>query len=336
MAHSDKKGGFFVRNLRFFVLMLVYVTLFLVVSTFMLVKLTQPAGKVSVPDVTGKKFTQVYNSLIQKELKPVLTFKDAGDIDAGLVLRQHPVAGAIVSRESRIKLVVSRNAQKVELPPLVGDELVIAKNKLKTLNIGERKISLETGVISYVPSESHAENVVIAQSPKAGESVTPDSRVNLLVSMGSVKPEMKMPDVVTQHIDLSFDLLLSYGVNIEQEVVDTDDINQSGVILEQNPAAGSTLSKGDTVKLKVAFFERDMNYYAAYEKVSVIVKKSKEEKPSLYEAWIDDDSQKRVRFSKMCMPGEEISFVFYRKGNARVELVKDKKKEKVIRINSGI
>ncbi len=334
MAPSDKKSGFFSRNLKYFVLMLVYATVFLVFSTFLLVRLTQPEGKVKVPDVTGKKFIQVYNSIIQKDLRPQLRFTDAADIDSGVILKQFPDAGKVVSRDSQITLMVSRNQQKVELPSLVGDELVIAKNKLRTLNIGERKISLDPGVVSYMPSEKHAENIVIAQSPKPGDRVTPDSRVNLLVSMGSIKPEMKMPDISDQHIDLTYDLLLSYGVGIEEEIVEAETLEQSGKVIEQTPAAGTSIQKGDTVTLKVAFYERDMKYYSAYEKVSIIVPNSREGQPVQYEAWVDDDLQKRIRFSKMCTPGEEISFVFFRKGNARIELLKNKKKEKVLRINT--
>ncbi len=322
------------RNRRIFVLMFVYVTLFLFVSTFMLVTLTQPAGTVRMPDVTGKLFTQVYNMLEQNELRPELTFRDAADIDSGLVLRQYPEPGKIVSRESIVKLVISRNVQKVEVPSLVGEELVIARNKLGTLNIGERNVSLDTGVITYIPSEKHSENIVIAQSPRPGDRVSPDSRVNMLVSMGSIKPEMKMPDVSGQHIDLVFDLLLSYGVNIEEIIEPTDTLAESGLILEQTPAAGSALSKGDTVSLKVAFFERDITYYRSYEKVSLVAPGGSDDGAAQYEAWIDDDMQRRIRFSSVLEPGEKISFVFYRTGAAHIEILRNKKREKVLRIDA--
>jgi beta-lactam-binding protein with PASTA domain len=331
---SEKKSSFFVRNIRFFALLVIYITLFLIVSTFMLVRLTQPAGKVAVPDVTGKQFTQVYNTLVQKELNPVLSFTDAVDIDPGLVLRQYPEAGKVVSKESRVKLVISRNQQKLEMPELTGEELVIARNKLLTLNIGERKISLKTGIVSYVPSEKHAENIVIGQSPKAGELVTPNSSVNLLVSMGSNNPEMTMPDITNQHIDLTFDLLLSHGVNIIQQIETVDELNQTGMILNQIPAPGAALNKGDTVTLTVAHFERDRKYYNSYERVSFIVPGKSDESPVLIEAWINDDLGKRVRYSNVIKPGEDAQFVFHRTGNAQIEIMKAKKKEKVIRINS--
>lgn len=331
MEHNHAKQGFLQQNKKIFVLILVYFTFFLIVSTFMLVKLNQPAGKVSVPDVTGKQFDLVYNSLIKKELKPELKFFDATDVDSGLIVRQYPAAGRVVSRGNRIVLTVSRNIEKVEVPDLVGSSLVIAKNKLETINVGAKNVSLETGVISYMPSSEHGENVVIMQSPKAGERLSQGQKVNLLVSMGGMSAEMSMPELVGQHVDLAFDLLLSKGFVVQEEVVAVDSVEESGKILEQSIEPGASFASGDILNLKVGFYDRDNFYYQAYEHVSFLVPKNSGE--GLYEAIIVDDLAQRVRFSKVCKPGEKFEFVFARKGGAKVEITLNKEKIKVLRID---
>jgi eukaryotic-like serine/threonine-protein kinase len=328
MEDIQEKSGFFARNRKYFLLMLVYVTLFMIVSTFMIVKLNQPAGKVRVPDVKGKEFDNVYNTLIDRELRPEISFFDALDVDSGIILKQHPAAGSIIPRESRIKLVISRNNQKVEVPDVTGGPLIIATNKLSTLYIGEKKVSLAPGIVSYIPSSEHEENSVIAQSPRAGEKVSPHSKINLLVSAGVLGRDSLMPELSGQHIDLCFDLLLSMGASVRQEIVAAASVEESGRIIKQSLAPGSAVTKGTEVVLTVAFFERENKYYQSYEKISFSAPKDAEE--ALYEAWVEDEEHKRIRFSRVCKANENITFVFHRTGNARVEIVKDKVKEKII------
>ena len=43
--------------------------------------------------------------------------------------------------------------------------------------------------------------------------MTPDRRVNMLVSAGRTGVDMLMPDITGQSIDLCFDLLLAKGVH---------------------------------------------------------------------------------------------------------------------------
>ncbi|MDA3901487.1 MAG: PASTA domain-containing protein [Spirochaetes bacterium] len=331
MEDSQKKPGFFVRNRKFFVLMVVYVTFFMLVSTFMLVKLNQPAGKVRMPDVTGKDFKSVYNTLVNRELRPVISFHDASDVASGLILRQHPPSGKIIPKDSRVRLVVSRSNFKVDVPKVDGSPLVIAKNKLSTLHIGEKKVSLGIGVVSYIPSADHEDGIVIEQSPRAGEKVAPHSKVNLLVSMGVLGRDSAMPDLVGQHIDLGFDLVLSLGLSVRQKIVPADSPEDSGKILEQTIKPGTVVEDGAELLLTVAYYERENRYYQSYEKVSFVVPKDSEE--SFYEVWIDDEEQRRVRFSKMCKPGETVVFVFHRTGNARIEIIKNKQKEKVLSLD---
>lgn len=318
-------------NRKIFVLMVIYVTLFFIISTTVLMLRTQPLGEVKVPNVTGKRFTAVYGILDRKDLNPVLKFYDTFDVEDGIILRQDPQPGEVVSEGDRIKLVVSRSSLIIDMPPLVGKELPIARNMLKNLHLGERTISLGMGVVSYVPSETSGENIVIDQSPKAGEKVAPDQKVNILVSAGKVGPDMTMPSCTGQSIDLCFDLLLSKGVTVTQEVVNAENKNDTGRILEQTPPAGSPIAKGDVVNLKVAYSPADTHFFRGYEKIEYKIGDSDE--AGVYEALVEDFDPQRVVSSTMLKPGQIFQFVFQRTGNARVSIMKDKKSIKTIRID---
>ncbi|MBN2159117.1 MAG: PASTA domain-containing protein [Spirochaetes bacterium] len=299
-------------------------SLFLLVSTIILIILTRPEREVVVPDVEGKRFVETYNSLIRKGLKPEINFKDIADLDDGMVLGQYPRKGKVVPENSTVKLQVSRSRYYIEVPSLIGKELPLALNLLKNIHRHDRTLSLGTGVISYIPSEKFADNIVMEQCPKAGEKVTPDRSVNLLVSTGKTGPNSIMPGVTGQSIELCYDLFRAKGLTVNEEIVVTGDPKRSGIVLSQNPAQGSWVQKGNACTLQVGWFPLDKHPYTSYEKVEYLI--PADEPAGLYEAIVADASSKRVRFSRKAGPGQKIIFVFRREGDAEITFLCNKKR----------
>jgi beta-lactam-binding protein with PASTA domain len=289
----------------------------------MLVILTKPEREVTVPDVEGKRFVEIYNSLIRKGIRPDIKFKDIADLDDGMVLSQHPKKGKVVPENSKIKLTVSRSKYILEVPNLVGKELPLAMNNLKKIHRHEKTLSLATGVISFIPSDTIADNIVIDQSPRPGEKVTPDRMVNLLVSTGKTGVDAVMPDVTGQSIELCFDLLRAKGLLVNEEIVATDDVRKSGLVLSQKPARGTFINKGDVCTLQVGWHDLDRHPFASYEKVEYQI--PADEKAGLYEAYVSDGHSKRIRYSNRAKPGNKIVFVFRREGNAIIKFLRNKK-----------
>ena len=86
-------------------------SLLLLVSTIILIIMTKPEREVVVPDVEGKRFVEVYNSLVRKGIKPEIKFKDIADLDDGMVLSQYPKKGKVVPENSHAQA----GGQQVEL-----------------------------------------------------------------------------------------------------------------------------------------------------------------------------------------------------------------------------
>jgi len=305
---------------------------YLFVSTITLLLLTKPDREVKVPDVVGKQFVDVCNGLVRKGLKPEVRFQDVYDITSGTILNQYPEGGEIVYEGGALKLLVSRSALYVDVPNLTGIELPFAVNKLRNLHSHNRSVSLAIGATTYIPSDKTAENIVLDQSPKAGEKVTPDRRVNILVSAGKIEGDMLMPDVTGQSIDLCLALLLSKGLSVEEEVVETGLPERSGQVESQKPEKEAAIQRGDAVRLKVSYYKPREQLYRAYERVQYDVSKSDD--PGLYEAYVEDDSPRRIAYSRVMKPGQKIDFVFHRNGNARVYIVFNKKNVKTLRFNA--
>lgn len=306
-------------------------SVFLFFATLILIFLTKPEGEVEIPNVLGKRYIEINNTLIRKELRPSISFRDVYEIENGIVLEQHPDPGSIVSTGSKIRLVVSRCNLFIEVPNVSGLELPFALNKLKNQHIQERSISLPVGVISYMPSDTVAENVVIDQSPKAGEKITLERKINLLVSSGKTDEKMEMPDLTGQSIELGFSLLAAKGAYVRQNIVSVPSVEQSGLIGSQTPPKGSKINKGDTVTLSVNYYKLNEHPYRAYELINYTI--PSDEKSGVYEAFVEDSISKRLSFLSPMSPGQTISFVFHRTGNARVNILSEKRSIKVFKFN---
>lgn len=323
-SSREEKFKYFGQIGRIAVIFFIGFSLFLLISTIILIFLTKPEREVVVPDVEGKQFIEIYNSLIRKNIKPDIRFRDIADIDDGTVLSQYPKKGKVVPANSKIKLVVSRSRYSIEVPNLVGKELPLALNNLKNIHRHEKTLSLGTGVISFIPSDTVSDNIVLDQSPRAGEKIRPERKINLLVSSGKNAPDALMPNVTGQSIELCYDLLRAKGLTVNQEIVPTDDIAASGMIVSQTPARGAAVAKGDACTVRVSWYPIEKHPYAAFEKVEYQI--PADEPPGLYEAYIEDGHSKRIRFAKKAGPKDKIIFIFRREGNAVITFRRDKKR----------
>ena len=284
---------------------------------------TKTTKEKKVNELLGKRFVDENNSITSRGFRSELKFVDVYDMQDGIILNQYPESGRIVEDNSKITLTVSRSTFFVNVPNLIGSQVPIAVNKLKNLHYQDKSVSISTGVISYIPSDRTAANVVIDQSPKAGEKITPDFKVNLLVSSGPGTVNKIMPDVTGQSIDLCYDLLLAQGLTVYEEIVKVGDINQSGIIVSQSIAKDTPLKDGDTVTLKVNYYALTEHPYIAYEYVEYSIPSDQEE--GLFEAYIEDNFSKRIRYSARAKAGQKIIFVFQRVGNAKIYFNRDKK-----------
>ncbi len=313
---------------RIAVIIFVGFSLYLFISTVITVFLTKSSSDVTVPDVVGVPFVEVSNSIIRKGFVPDLEFRDAYDLDDGIILKQHPDPGEVVSQNSRLSLVVSRNIFRIEVPSVSNSPLPIAINKLKSINYHGRPVSLTIGVISYIPSDKVSDNMVIAQSPEAGEKVGPGRKINLLVSSGSTALDQLVPDVINQSIELCNGIILAKGFSLSQEVVQTSDRSKSGLVAWQKPSPNTSLAKGGLMQLGIYWYPLKEHPYRAYEKLEYQLPQGSEK--GLYEVFVEDFKAKKTVFSSKMSSGEKIVVVFRREGNARITIVRDKNPVRVI------
>src|ERR1017187_1035478 len=114
----------------------------------------------------------------------------SGDVAAGHIMSQSPVAGTVVRKEWRVRVAESLGPQSVDVPDIVGADERVASLEL-------RRAGLEVGEIARLPYAAAAEGTVLAQDPPAHAQDIEQPSVNLLLAApGDEAPDgYAMPDL---------------------------------------------------------------------------------------------------------------------------------------------
>jgi serine/threonine-protein kinase len=96
---------------------------------------------------------------------------------------------------------------------------------------------------------------VLSQSPAAGSSLRRGSRVRMVVSTGpNPQPATSVPDVTGQDQATAADNLRSAGFRVLVLNRPTTNQGQDGVVVEQQPHAGSNTPAGSLVAILIGRF----------------------------------------------------------------------------------
>ena len=107
------------------------------------------------------------------------------------------------------------------------------------------------GLEPVVRREAHdsvREGRVIEQDPEQGSRVDRESPVEIIVSLGP--PKVTVPELVGKSRDDAIGELSARG--LERRIVDVFSRAEAGVVVAQNPRAGTRVDKGSTVRINVS------------------------------------------------------------------------------------
>jgi serine/threonine-protein kinase len=145
------------------------------------VKLTRSLGlrEVEIPDLRGKSQKQASISLARAGLVQGAIVKGAHQsIPRGVVIRTIPVAGEKVRIGDTVKVVISAGATqgKTVQPDFSGEQIDNVYVKLETLGFKVGKIKRKKD------EEGRAPGTVIETSPKHGDYLPPDTKINFVIA----------------------------------------------------------------------------------------------------------------------------------------------------------
>jgi eukaryotic-like serine/threonine-protein kinase len=197
-------------------------------------------AQVDLPNVVGQNLQQAQATLQQLGVA-VQTVEQEATQPAGTVLAQDPAPGK-VDAGSTVKLTVSKGVGQVPVPNVNGLDVVSATSQLTGAGLAVKQ--------SQEASERIPAGTVIRTDPGAGQTVDKGTTVTLVVSSGP--PQVAVPMVVDQTESAARDALQAAGFLVAKSEVDVPyNSTQAGMVVAQNPPAGTPAPKGSTVSITV-------------------------------------------------------------------------------------
>ena len=130
----------------------------------------------------------------------------------------------------------------VEIPDLTGSDQAQALNDLQNFGF---KVGIENSAHPIIPT-----GAVIKTQPPAGTSLSPESLVTIIVSVG---PEaFPVPYIVDIELDRAIYVIEQSGFVVGQKLEANDDDVPRGFVISQNPAAGTKLGPNSVVDLVIS------------------------------------------------------------------------------------
>ncbi len=154
------------------------------------------------------------------------------NIPIGFVISQNPMAGKKMGPGSSVDLVISSGPSLIELGDLSKKSLEDATQILETLGLAFETIEEF--------SEDTEEGIISGTLPEAGEIITPDEIITLIVSLGI---KIEVPEVEGLNYQAAIDALEEAGL------VATVSGDTNGLVRKQLPRKGEFLEPEGVVEL---------------------------------------------------------------------------------------
>ena len=195
----------------------------------------------AVPNVIGSDRASAEAALKNAGFSVMVDEQYSETVAAGQVISQSETPGTNIKKNSTVLIVVSKGAQMITVPNVVGKD---SDSAVKAMT--DSGLSVSTVQQS---SDTVAAGKVISQSVGAGTSVKPGTPVTLVISSGVEK--VTVPNVVGSALSNAQNALSSCGLSASVSEQYSDNV-AAGVVISQSVAAGSSVNKGSNVGIVVS------------------------------------------------------------------------------------
>ncbi|MGI6074764.1 MAG: PASTA domain-containing protein [Pyramidobacter sp.] len=202
----------------------------------------------SIPMLKGTAVVEAVQTLERMGVKARID-EEESSLPRGTVIGQWPETGVRLRADKIVILKVSRGADKVSLPDMRGMTQIQAVQRLQ-------EMGFVVGEIQKIYHQRPA-GVVIAQNPASPVSIPLGREVGLLVSLGPAAANggVIVPDLTERTegdaVQIARESSLRPSVEYEYALN-----SPKGMVIRMTPAAGSRVSAGTTVTLRVASWDR--------------------------------------------------------------------------------
>lgn len=199
--------------------------------------------EVEVPSINGVTVEQARDLLQSRELMLTLQGERSDpQISVGKVAGQVPLAGSHAARGTAVQAFLSSGAAAATIPTLTGARPDDAVEQL-------RNRKLVPGRRREEANEEIAAGLVIGTDPPAGQTVTPDTEVTLILSTG--RAARRVPKVVGLGLTRAKKTIEEAGFKVGATRVGSSDRFDDDVIIKQDPAENALAAPGTEITLVI-------------------------------------------------------------------------------------
>jgi beta-lactam-binding protein with PASTA domain len=203
--------------------------------------------QITVPNVTGQTQAVASSRLAAAGLVAVPSPTASTAFAAGIVFGETPPHGSLVSKGSRVTLLVSSGPGSAPVPDVKGLTRAQAVQKLTKAGFKPSPQSQSSTTV--------AAGKVISTEPSAHTETQAGSPVTVFVSSGPA--QVSVPDVTGQSEAEAKASLRAVGLEAGTITKQEAAGSEAGAVLSQSPAAGSSLAAGQPVSLVVVKAPRE-------------------------------------------------------------------------------
>ena len=208
--------------------------------------------EVLVPNIIGKTYYEAVPILDAVGLRPAKTIHEtSSNAPKGEIVAQNPEANFRIKYYQPVTITVSIGAELAPVPSVIGKSQDAA---LETL----RAAGFRPNQVAEVHSETYLQDTVIAQTPPEGGGQRRGSPVNLLVSLGTTRKSLQLPNFQGQPATDVLVTLGAAGLNVETAYSSHPRIPE-GAVIAHKPAGGVLVKTGDLILLEISGQEPSEN-----------------------------------------------------------------------------
>jgi serine/threonine-protein kinase len=203
-------------------------------------------SQVEIPDLVGKEIEFAHNVINERHLEVKMVDRQLDPkIPKDHVIAQTPAPGTKVQKNQTVHIVVSKGTETFIIPDTIGKPWQEARGILS-------KNSFRLGHVAYAHSDSIPVDHVVAQTPLPYIEANSGTSVDLLVSRGSYRAVMVMPDLVGQQLPYGLQVIEALGLVLNK--VEHEEYGQilPNTILSQVPKPGTLIEEQNMVTFVVS------------------------------------------------------------------------------------
>jgi beta-lactam-binding protein with PASTA domain len=211
------------------------------------------AEQTMVPDIRGMELEQALIKMQEKELYPRLSLRFTDNpLDRGKIVDQSPSPGTIVKAGRRIQITVSRGSVVDKVENFVGQDINEAKIHLQTLFAGARPLLSIKDPPIYVFDKAPA-GTILEQKPLPETEIAGATQLELVVSRGPEKAQVRVPDLIGMSIDDALLQVEKTNLVVDFSMRSAGKSERQGTVVAQTPTAGSMIQPTARVSVTLTF-----------------------------------------------------------------------------------